>query len=158
MTHPSILRKNNESPLPNGLIGDLYNASPGVVSQLLFETNRAASPKPELIERLKKYARSVRTIQKYVRDKAIHLIENNHKYGDPNFSMDIEAEISAYLSDLDQERVTRFNQIVEEIHAAAEEDPINLLRLKKLAAEQYRLIYGKDSPDYLRNLELPEEE
>jgi len=150
----------HDQEVPNGLLGDLYNASPGLLSQSLFKANNEIPPDVELIERLRNDARNVRTIQEYVRSKANALIEHRRKFEDLNFTMDIETEIDAYLSDLDAERVKRFNQIVEEIHVDAEQDPIDVLKLKQLAAEQYQLIYGNDKQRinrYRKQLGLPEE-
>lgn len=153
----AYLLKRNQIPDPEDSFRDLYNASPSLLSQALYDTNKKEWPEPTLVERVRKTALSVRTIQGYVRDKVSIHIEPQ----DPEFIAVADAETNAYLAQFDQKKVVRFNQIVEAIRAIGEQENMDILKLKKLALEQYELLYGKkDSShnyhDYRRNLGLPD--
>lgn len=131
--------------IPNGLVGDLYNASPSFLSQALYQIKNDALPSAESLERLRRDARNVRDIQQYLRDETASLMYiEERKSQDSDFAS----------------RVRRFDEIVQEIRSEAEKDPMNVLRLKQLAAEQHQLIYGNDEQrikKYRKQLGLPEE-
>lgn len=140
-------------PYPEGLFGDLYNASPSLLSQDLYKTNKAW-PDPTLEKRIREGALNVRTVQEYVKMKVADFIEHRRQHEDTEFTADVDVEMNLYLAELDPKRVERFNQIVEEIRAIASQEAMNILQLKQLAAEQHQLIYGVKDQHYRRNLGL----